>query len=628
MARNVAGYARLCFCLLMSVFLTGAMAQQAVTEQTLAEFEPVLFSDPGQAYQQLTQFSPEDTSNTPVYINWYLIRKAQAENALARYADMADTIAALAARASTFTLPQRALADYLSGVQAHKQGQLNNAEAFLSRAAATASQASSKADYALIIRELGYVYALAGDYYTANLTLHEAYRELVSLNDPFVNGLIEESLADTYNYSGNYSRSVDYYKSALTYFNRLDYPPFIASTLLGLATVNRRLQNWQEALTLFDQYERALAFAGPDSENYYLHYGRAMTLAEMGDCEKALPAIAFALSLDGLADYDAELYKKRALCHIQDGGLENARANLDDARAILDAMDGLQGTQWHLELSYIDGLLLFNSGETARGLQVIEQYYRDYVTLIRRNNSERIARMQTTMEAERKDKEIAFLKQNAQLQDARATEQALRTQQQNLLMIGTVLLAVFLLVFAVIQYRSSQKSLALSIRDELTGLYNRRYCYDYFKNVLGRAGVAQPELSLMTFDIDNFKQINDHYGHQAGDDVIREVAQIASATLRSNDILCRIGGDEFVVVLPRTPLTLSEAIATRFLSTVADHVFMTKGGQALSVTVSLGIAHYAPQPGIRCDIEALMEKADKALYQSKREGKNRYHIAV
>lgn len=122
--------------------------------------------------------------------------------------------------------------------------------------------------------------------------------------------MLEESLGDTYNYLGNYTKAIEYYEGALTFFESIGYQPHVASTLLGLAMVNRKLENWNDALSYFDRYEIALNFTNNHSENFYLHYGRAMTMAERGECNAAIGAIDDALGLSGPIDYNAELYKK------------------------------------------------------------------------------------------------------------------------------------------------------------------------------------------------------------------------------------------------------------------------------------------------------------------------------
>ena len=115
----------------------------------------------------------------------------------------------------------------------------------------------------------------------------------------------------------------------------------------------------------------------------------------------------------------------------------------------------------------------------------------------------------------------------------------------------------------IVQYRNNKKMYALSIKDPLSTLYNRRYVFDYLATYLEGASIEKTELSVILLDIDDFKDVNDKYGHPVGDDVIKKIADIARDVFRAEDVIGRIGGEEFLCVLPRTDAKQCEAIAKR-----------------------------------------------------------------
>ena len=160
-----------------------------------------------------------------------------------------------------------------------------------------------------------------------------------------------------------------------------------------------QLENWNDALSYFDRYEIALNFTNNHSENFYLHYGRAMTMAERGECNLAIDAIDDALGLSGPIDYNAELYKKRALCNLTLDNLAEAKQDLSKARTIFNGIEALHNTQWHLELDYIAGLVAFKDNRFEQAFEFIHRYYKDFLELQRLNNSEYVTQVQTTMEA-------------------------------------------------------------------------------------------------------------------------------------------------------------------------------------------------------------------------------------
>ncbi|CAD5255505.1 Diguanylate cyclase (GGDEF)-like protein [Alteromonas sp. 38] len=598
-----------------------------ISENALPHFEEAIFLHPQQTYRKLATLAQSNNFSDEGKV-WLLLRKAQSESVLALYKEMDATLVAVAPFADVMTNEQNALWYYLRGSRLHLKGNISGAIDALKYAVEVAKEDTNSTVYVLAIRELGYVFALSGDYYRATLILQDAYKNLVILNNQFFNGLLEESLGDTYNYLGNYTKAIEYYEGALVFFESIGYQPLVASTLLGLAIVNRKLENWNDALSYFDRYEIALDFSSEHGEKFYLHYGRAMTLAEKGECNVAISAIDNALSLSGPIDYYAELYKKRALCNLALDNLAAAKQDLSKARTIFNGLKALHNTQWHLELDYIAGLVAFKDHRFEQAFELIHRYYKDFLELQRLNNSEYVTQVQATMEAERKDKEIALLRQQTQLQAATAREQSLKVRQKNMMLVGVVVIFALLLIFVVFQYKNSRKLLALSIRDDLTGLHNRRYFFDYFEHNLVNLSPNHVGLALISFDIDNFKHINDNLGHHVGDEVIKTVAQTAANTLRTNDVIARIGGDEFIIALPRTTLLQAKEIAKRILENIRSHRFTTKEGADFSVTASLGVAYHHQNKLIALDVKSLMESADTALYQSKRAGKNRFTVAA
>ena len=159
--------------------------------------------------------------------------------------------------------------------------------------------------------------------------------------------------------------------------------------------------------------------------------------------------------------------------------------------------------------------------------------------------------------------------------------------------------------------------------DMLTGLPNRRHTLSFLNQALRRAVQEGAPLAVAIFDIDHFKAINDQHGHAAGDEVIRRVGQRAKASLRDDDMVGRYGGEEFVCVLQGRSALSAELVAERVRKAVyADDEGVAAGLPA--VTVSIGLAVYAGE----VSIEDLLQRADKALYAAKREGRNRLRMAA
>lgn len=162
-----------------------------------------------------------------------------------------------------------------------------------------------------------------------------------------------------------------------------------------------------------------------------------------------------------------------------------------------------------------------------------------------------------------------------------------------------------------------------ALRDSLTGLYNRRYFDEALERELALAQRQNYPVSLVLIDIDHFKRLNDAHGHQAGDAVLQEMARYLTDNSRAGDLVCRWGGEEFVVVMPHTPLSGALQRAESWRSSFSAHPFRF-GGLLLNNTLSAGVAVW---PGDGNTPEDLLQAADRALYRAKSDGRNRVECA-
>jgi diguanylate cyclase (GGDEF)-like protein len=161
----------------------------------------------------------------------------------------------------------------------------------------------------------------------------------------------------------------------------------------------------------------------------------------------------------------------------------------------------------------------------------------------------------------------------------------------------------------------------LATTDDLTGCYNRRYFMELAQNEYFRSIRYDHPLSIIMLDIDHFKAVNDTYGHPAGDEVLVQVVQLCQNNIRHNDLLARYGGEEFIMLLPETCAADAQALAERIRKEFENHPVYKEGDLCIHTTVSMGIATLFPKRPI--PLERLLVCADKALYQSKENGRNR-----
>lgn len=175
---------------------------------------------------------------------------------------------------------------------------------------------------------------------------------------------------------------------------------------------------------------------------------------------------------------------------------------------------------------------------------------------------------------------------------------------------------------AIERKQAEEKLKFLSLYDYLTKLPNRVLFYDRMKQEIAYARRERKKFSLMFLDLDNFKEVNDKFGHDIGDQLLQGIAKRFSKLLRKSDTICRLGGDEFIILLPRLaqPRENTIDVARKIFSSLGEPFLI--GGNQIHITTSIGIALY-PDDGEEGEI--LIKSADKAMYEAKKEGPNNYH---
>ncbi|MCA3269461.1 MAG: diguanylate cyclase, partial [Thalassospira sp.] len=166
-----------------------------------------------------------------------------------------------------------------------------------------------------------------------------------------------------------------------------------------------------------------------------------------------------------------------------------------------------------------------------------------------------------------------------------------------------------------------EMSINLALTDELTGLYNRRYFNAHLDSLLAQAEKEHKSTTVLILDIDFFKKINDTYGHDEGDKVLVDVAKRLMRSVRDADLVARLGGEEFVAVLPDTRTGIGLQVAERLRRSMEGTPFSLLSGQEIPVTISIGMACTRNEADL--DRHRMLKVADEALYKAKRSGRNR-----
>lgn len=472
---------------------------------------------------------------------------------------------------------------------------------------------------------LGDIYSYIGSFGPA-LAQYQAAGELYQTAEfEYQQGYVETEIAKTLRRLGNYELAQTYLDRLFSYYEEID--DFFSEALIAidyglLMSVQDR---HDEAI---DWYNTAIAIVEKEAESRELASGdrldsaawlyKAESLALTGRPFEARQAIEIAATMD---DYDLESPEDPIVAFIL-AEIETANGNFERAETLsLQAVASFEEDENDRMLDMVLRTLInvyTAQGNTEQALKVSERRYEAKETLMRSildQNTQRLA-VQLELLSQEKENELLKLK-NEQ------TEQALRNQgklirwQVTAIILGAAIMVLVLARF----YLSAKRARQLEVMartDSMTGLLNRRAMETKAEEWFSLPKEHNNQLCAALIDIDNFKSINDTFGHEAGDKVIETVSHIVRDSLRPEDWTARWGGEEFLVILPGISCEQAMRVCTRILENLrqAEHGDIV-GNR--TITASIGLAKRAPADKT---LHQMLRRADKALYEAKENGRD------
>lgn len=507
-------------------------------------------------------------------------RESMGEN---RDAFVAYTAAVAAAEAGG---DRKALADALAlrGEQLHSSGDFDAAIADLKRAYDLYRAAGLEKSEPYVLNAMANLYAdpNVGDYdkalgyYRDLLARHRRDGDRAELATAHFN------IGATLDSQHEYAKALEEYRQALDLYHTLNNPESVAETrrVIGAAMVKTGLAS-----------------------------------AAIGWIDQALSWYRNAKDADGVA----RTQLTRGIAERAAGNPLQALQDLDQSRRYFQARTNqrfLVRIDRERALAYAD-LGRWHDAYSALRLQFDAQHALD-----RKIADERMSRLRVQFDTERTQQlNKALAAENASRGAALLAAARVQRLQWLAIALGTLLLAL-LSALALRQLRKARLLRALAATDELTGAANRRGILAFLDAQLATVRRAGTPLSVVAFDIDRFKRVNDTYGHDAGDRTLRRVVALAARAVRGSDRLGRTGGEEFLFVLPAAGRDMAMEIAERARQLVETGSF-DEVAPGLRVTVSLGVATWA---GHGQEAAALLKRADEALYRAKESGRNRVEV--
>jgi len=413
-------------------------------------------------------------------------------------------------------------------------------------------------------------------------------------------------------------RALEVYQRALEVSREAGASNGEAIVLMNLGKTQFDLGNYDEAVRRYEQsIERFEAFIAdgrpvhPDAL-LFARMGIADALLRQGEAGQAIERAEAVLDA---SDPDSLVYQNALAilgeAHLDRGELSRAEGYLDRA---LNEAERTQRPAKRADTLKLMARLAEARGQFEQALALQRSVNELNLEIYNERNSSELAKLQARFDADLRDQQIEL--QALQLQRNRSTIVAVSVVAGAALMLALILFQLYR-----VKQKSHRELRVLAETDPLTGLLNRRTMYECLSGIPQDANEA-PSASLCLLDIDNFKAINDQYGHPVGDRLLIEVANTLSRNLRAEDRICRWGGEEFLVLLVDRPFDDAAAVARRLCEQVSAVAVDVGDAGVAQVTVSIGVAHFTSAAN---DSEVI-RRADAAMYQAKLEGKNRITV--
>jgi diguanylate cyclase (GGDEF)-like protein len=498
------------------------------------------------------------------------------------------------------------------------KSEFENARRWYQKALALARANGDRSLEADALNLLGTLASTRGEFREGLLDLIRARDLFIAQNQPVDALSVTNDLAVLYSRLGDHRQALVYYQAVATNLGP-DAGPADRSALLGnMAASNEALGRHQQALT---QVRQAKTLAEQSGDSLQLAMiqrlaGRILVSAEQPAAALAelVPAQRI-LSAQGDSERaaQADLYAAMALVQLRRPAEALPRAQ--SARAQFEQNQSLG----NLNLAQtVEAKLLAAQGRFSEAYVMMDAAQQSGKQLSAQAHDYRLVTAQVALEVREQRAENQRLGNEVRAQQSVIAARDRTDRWQRVALASGALVLLGITAWAWRQFHHARRMRYLSLTDELTGLPNRRNVFAFGAYQLDHARRVDDKLTLVALDIDHFKQINDRFGHDGGDTVLREVARCLSAGLREGSRVGRAGGEEFLVVLPHTNAEQGVLAAERLRRLVAESS-LARGGEPIHVTASFGVVTSPPAIG---DLDALCALADKAMYAAKRGGRN------
>lgn len=430
------------------------------------------------------------------------------------------------------------------------------------------------------------------------------------------------ALANLYSNMGEYDNALRYHRQLLDFYKQQARPLDQAVSQFNIANVYSNMGNVQEARK---QYQLAIEVAQRANDSRTVAYAeRALGSDYLAENK---PAESLRHLARAKAFFDKEPDEEQRAITVMAYAkalrlLKRSEQALREIDLALQVFDRNKSLYYQIGANQERSYILASMGSWQEAFVDFDKFWGLHLQWDRRSNEQRTAQLRTRFDVQLRDQE----NQRIALEKKALEESLHNTQQIRRLQLAVLLLAALVLCwlswFAIRQIGHARRMKLLALSDELTGLSNRRSIMAQADGIFKSARKLRRPASVVIFDIDFFKRINDEFGHACGDAVLVAVSSSCQSALRRGDSVGRIGGEEFLVLLPEADIHAAQKVA-ECLRKKVESIDLKGQGIARAVTISLGVAQI--KAGDK-NLASLIERADQALYRAKDGGRNRVEL--
>jgi diguanylate cyclase (GGDEF)-like protein len=471
---------------------------------------------------------------------------------------------------------------------------------------------------------LGAVYYITEQYEKSMIMLNDALNIANSLDNEELKGSVNSELGILYAYMYQPEKSVKFYQASYEHYKKAGMDLYALNSLQNIAINHMEEGRYEQAIPLFEEIVQSSEKLSNNEivGGLYLSMSIAYAMKKEPDTEIAYQYLTMAEQyMEGAQKHNAPLYFTLEKAYVLEamGRYYEALDSLIIAEEFLAKNSKTKNTFSHYNLMYLQSEIYYKTEKYQQAYEKQSQYLKRLFNDKQTTNMEKVEELRLSYESQQADFKNKLLEQEQSVQIIQLNNM---TYHENNLQLFIVFVSLIMLALAwlLLKMVQGQKHLLrVSQVDDLTGVINRRHLVELGEKMFITTHGKQQDFSVLMIDVDNFKMINDNLGHKIGDKVLKEIAELASLIMRTNDCFGRFGGEEFICLLPETSATDAHDVAESLRLTIQEKVMLNKVDE--QVTVSIGISSYKKQNNE--SFSQLIKDADIKMYQAKSLGKNR-----